>query len=987
MFLINPFNPNPKLYVMRKLSFLLTFLLFVGFTATAQMQITGQVTNAETGDPIPGVSVVVKGQTTMGTATDMDGNYTLEGVPSNAEVLVFSFVGMQQQEVAINGRNRIDIQLVPSVEELDEVVVTGYGVKKKGSITGSATMVKADKLEKVPAASFDGMLQGQVAGLLSISSSGRPGAESTVRIRGLNSINAGNDPLYVVDGVPVSGNFSILNPNDIEQITVMKDASMTSIYGARASNGVIVITTKRGRKAKETEIEFSAQYGMDQIARNKFEMMNTTQKLDYEEALGLRTPGSYNRDSLEQINTNWLDAVLADANTQSYQLSARGGNEDTRFFASGQYYDQGGILPRSDFKRYALRVNLDHDASDRLSFGSRMYLGFEDNKNTVAEGGYANNVYNPVFSARLLNPYLQPRVDGEYTTKGLPWGNPLEQIDLNDNGSNRLKLTGSIFANYEIIEGLSLRSTLGGDMFDFNTNEWLNPNSAWGMSVNGSVEDYFSRNRRINVTNLLNYDFKLGAAHTFNAKLGQESIQNYYKNFRIEGKGLPNDKVKVVGSTTEADGWGGNITEFTVASYFGALSYNYQEKYFLDLSYRRDGSSRFGEDVRWGNFWSVGVSWNAHKESFLQGFDAIQDLKLSGSVGTVGNYDIGNYLAQALYAYDVQYNNANGSRPDPAGPGNPELTWERLLKANINLNFSVYDFVNFNIDVYRNLTTDMLFEVPTSLTSGWDEYWDNVAEMENRGIEVEADFNVLQSQNLLWNLTANFSYNQNQVKSLYGDKEEILESGTIIKEGYPYGQWYEVEWAGVNPATGEAMWYDKDGNIVNYFSENNRRLQAGKSYLPPYSGGLTNTFSYKGITLSAQFSWMAEKYLFNNTAYFIESNGQFAAYNQDVSMLDYWKEPGDVAANPYPDGTNYFDTRFLEDASFIRMKDLTLSYQFSDQLMDKLRAFKSVRIYAKARNLLTFSPYQGIDPEFYGRYELNAYPHVKTIILGLDFGL
>jgi TonB-linked SusC/RagA family outer membrane protein len=973
---------------MKKLMLLLTLFAFIGMTAFAQRTVTGTVTD-DSGAPMPGVAVSVKA-TTVGTMTQPDGTYSLE-VPEGSDVLVFSYIGMRTEEVEITG-DVVNVAMEPSDQMVDEVIITGYGTRSKGAVSGSVSSVGSEKLESIPVASFENLLQGQVPGLISVSSSGAPGSAATVRIRGINSINAGNSPLYVIDGVPVAeGGFSTLNPNDIEQISVLKDASLTTIYGARASNGVIVVTTKRGKKSDRTNINFSAQYGVDKVARNKFDMMNTTQKLDYEEELGLRVPGEYNRDSLEQINTDWLDVTLRDAQTQQYQLSLAGGSYKTRFYVSGQYYTQDGILPRSDFERAGLRVNLDHRATDRFNLGATFYAGQEANNLTVSGGDYGNNVYNPVFAARLNNPYEQPYdEDGEFVPNAeffTGW-NAIEQLYLNESSDNQLKLTGNVKGEFTIIDGLTASSRLGVDWYDYTSSSWLNPNSAWGKDPNGEVYRYFSRNKKLLITNMLDYNFKIDNQHSFDLKLGQEAINNYYENFSVTGKGLPNDKVKVLNATAEIDDWTGSIAEYTVSSYFASFSYNYKSRYYMDASYRRDGSSRFGEDTKWGNFWSVGASWNVFNERFMQGVQVIKGLKVSLSTGTVGNYDIGNYAWQSLYNYGGSYNAGNVSAPATDSPGNRMLTWEKLSKTNFNLSFSIYDRANFSIDLYHNVTEDMIFTVPISLTTGWADKISNVGKMQNQGIEVEFDYDIIKTQSFLWNFSTNFAYNKNEVKELYGDVEEIPGNGIITKPGLAYGTFHQVQYAGVNPSNGAPLWYDKDGNVVDYYSEENLVALEGKSYLPPYSGGFTNTFNYRGISLSAQFAWMAQKYLVNNTRYFVESNGQFATYNQTVEMLEYWKEPGDITHNPSPDyATNYFDTRLVEDASFLRLRDLTLSYTLPAAIAQQVKHFQSLRVYVKGRNLYTLTNYKGIDPEYYGVYELNMYPHVKTISFGLELGL
>ncbi|MBR8536401.1 TonB-dependent receptor [Carboxylicivirga sediminis] len=966
----------------------LTYLLLlcIAFNGTLLAQstvISGSVKDKSNGDPMIGVTIVVKG-TTIGTVTDFEGNYNLQ-VPQDAQVLQYSFIGYKQQEIALSGQQTINVLMESDSESIDEVVVTGYGIKKKGTYTGSVEVVSADKIEQVPVASFDQVLQGQAPGLIAIGSSGAPGAAATVRIRGISSINAGNDPLYIMDGVPISaGQFSALNQNDIENVSILKDATATSLYGSRASNGVIVITTKRGSKEGNTKIQYRGQYGFNKIARDNFEMMNTEQKIQYEEETGLKTYTPEEKLALMKINTNWMDVVLRDAMTQSHEISASGGNEKTQFYVSGSYYYQEGIQYRSDFDRMNFRLNLDNQISEKARLGTNLTIGYETNSNTISGGAASTNVYNPIFSARLLNPYLKPYdANGDFNSEGLPWANPIEQLMLNENTDNTLKIVGGIFFDVELAENLVFKTNVGVDFYDYTVTDYLHPESEWGAATHGKTTRAFRRNFRVTPTNTLTYKFKVQDAHDFNVMLGQEIISNNAQSFGASAKNLPKD-LKVLSVAAEADTWSGNAYDYSVASFFGNMAYSYNYKYLVDLSIRRDGSSRFGQNNRWGTFWSAGIGWNIQEENFMKSIGWIDQLKLRASIGETGNYNIGNYEHLALFGYGTYMNQSAAYFYQHQ---NDDLTWERKLKANVALDMAFLRKYRMKIDLYQETTKDMLFYIPYSLTTGTSGRMENIGEMTNSGIELELDAEVFQYRDLRFHLNANMAYNLNEVTKLYNGLEEIDQGYTKITVGKPLGTFYLTEWAGVDESNGKGLWYRPDGSVTDTYSDRDRQLQDGKGYLPPLTGGFTGTFSYKNWQLSAFFSWMADKWMVNGARYFTESHGMFMSYNQSTDILDYWKQPGDKAKHPSPQyQDNYYDTRLLENASFLRLKNLNISYVLNPKWLDKTGFFRSARVYAQGQNLLTFTNYQGIDPEFYGVIELNMYPHVRTFTFGIDLG-
>ncbi len=967
---------------------LVSIVLLGIFVAEAQVKtITGTVTSSEDGVGIPGVSVSVKG-TTVGTVTNIDGKYELN-VPNDAQSLVFTFVGMKMKEVAISG-SVIDVAMETETIGVDEVVVTAYGVRKKSSLTGSVQNVEAEKLEQVPVGSFENALQGTVAGVNVINSSGMPGSSATIRIRGVGSISAGSAPLYIMDGIQVSsGDFSSLNPNDIENISVLKDASATALYGSRGANGVVIITTKKGGKNEKAKITYRGLYGVSQASQDKFDQMSTVEKLDYEEYLGLKTAGAYDRAALEAINTNWFDELTQTGNVQSHELSVQGGSDKVGYYISGGYYDEKGIIPTSSFKRYSAKVNLDADATDWLTLGTYLTFGFEEANNAVTpdrSSGYSNNIYNPIFRSILESPYSRPyNEDGSYTSTadGLFWANPLEHLELNPSKFNNAKVVGSVYGEIKITKDLTFKSTTGIDFRDFLNSGYISPLSAWGLNTNGSVSRSFSRNYKVTNTNLFNY-LKEFRDHSLGVMLGQESIHHNYEWFFAEGEGLPNTTVDVLGSTATPSDVDGDIEEYSMMSFFSTINYNYKEKYYFDGSLRYDGSSRFGTNNRWALFGSVAGMWDMKKENFLEDVDWLTKMKFKASYGTTGNWNIGNYTHLALYGSGPTYNDNSGGAP--SAPGNTDLTWEKKNMFNTGVEFSILKDVSFEVEWYRAVTSDMLFEVPYSYTSGFSGGWDNVGEILNRGVEVTVDWHVINSDAFKWNLNANVGYNHNEVLELYGDKDEIIDGNNITKVGESLGTFYLNRLVGVNPADGTFVWLDADGNPTNQFNSSDQVVLSGKSYYAPWAGGLTTSWEYKGISLSMFFSWMADKWMGNNARYFSE-NSNFATYNQSRKVLDYWKEPGDVTKYPDPlKESAEFDDHLLEDASFIRLKDLTLGYSFSERSLKKLKTIKSLKVYGRGRNLLTFTKYSGQDPEVDASWDLGYYPHVKNIVFGIEVG-
>lgn len=966
---------------------LFIFLLGIQICMAQSLQIKGTVTDKKDKSQLPGVTVVIKG-TTTGTATDVDGNYTISA--KGTDVLIISYIGMKSQEIPVNNRTVINVELEEDTQSMDEVVVIGYGVRKKGSITGSVSTVKSDKLENIPTASFEQALQGQAPGLQVISGSGQPNSPATFTLRGTNSINAGSTPLFILDGMPITpSDFSSINSNDIANISVLKDASSTAIYGSRATNGVILITTKKGRMGEKARITARVQAGISNLAFGKWNVMNTKEKLDYEEEIGLHAGDpNYNRADWEGTNVDWRDAVFNNnAPLQSYELSVSGGSEKTNYYISGSVFDQEGIAYSTFFRRYSTRINVETKANNWLKIGANVSASYEQYLTDPFEGQPAIN--SLLGSATSMNPYWNPfRADGSIASmsdgswKSQDYQNPLEFMNSADRSNNKAKFIGNAFVEISPISNLILRSAGGIDFSDLRSTVKNDPNFL-PNNGEGSMGENFGRTYTLQISNTVDYSFDLNEIHQFRVLLGQEANYHEGNSFGIRGNGYTDKRLEELSLATSWSGGSSSKIITTYLSFFGRAEYNLREKYYFDATFRRDGSSRFGNNVKWGNFWSAGAMWNLTKESFLADNPIISNLQTSLTIGTQGNSQIPDYAYLATLG-DFSYDGSNGLIPDNIG--NPDLTWEKTLTFNWNVKVNLWDNVNLNLDVYNKRTTDMLMVVPFSMSSGFSTGWDNVGEMSNRGVDFDLNVTLLRNTDLTWNVGANFSYNKNKIKELYKGVDEYVDEneGIKYKVGHKLGEFFVNRFAGVNPANGDALWYTKDGEIINEFREADAVI-TGQSYIAPWSGGFSTALSYKGFNFSAQFSWMGERYVNNVDRYFAESNGRNPQLNQYKALLyDRWKEPGDITNIPRHGVYTQYDDRLLENVAFLRLKNVSLSYNFPRKWMEATRFVESMKIFGQAQNLLTFTKFKGLDPEIAGTTYVGHYPLSRQFTLGLE---
>ena len=956
-------------------------------------RVTGQIISADDNQPVIGVSIIEKG-TTNGVITDVDGNYSIMVTKSPAS-LQFSYIGMKTVEKEFTAATRFDLKMESSAEMVDEVVVVAYGVRKKGTTTGSMSVVKDKIMEAVPTPSFDQVLQGQASGLQVLSSSGEPGAVANFKIRGINSINAGTEPLFILDGVAVSSeDFSAINPSDIESVSVLKDASSTSIYGARAANGVIVITTKRGRVGDNGKIAVRAQYGVSSLAYGKWDVMNTTERLNYEEEIGLRKAGSYDRELLERTNIDWRDVVYNDAASfYSTEIQTSGATQGGfNYFISGNIFSQDGIAVGSSYDRYTFRANLEAKINNWFKVGSNATFAYEK-ISEAQEGEYTTST--PISASRLMLPYWNPykedgswasAADGSWTGSNV---NPMEWQTTNWNDTNKWKVIATAFAELRPLPGLTLRTLGGIDFLDMRSNNETSPDFV-GNQGEGAIGRGFSRATNLTWTNTISYLFDIKDDHHFNVLLGQEAVDNQSDAFSVIGRGQTNSYLVNLSAATRADIPTDSRSGSTYLSFFGRAEYNYLGKYFVDLSARRDASSRFGTNSRWANFWSVGTMWNAKAESFLENVSWLDNAQLLASIGTSGNSSIPDYDHLALVAGGPIYGLEGQVLPGlaPYSKGNEDLTWEKTTILNITMKLGFLNRFNLTAEFYNKYTSDMLMAVPVSVVGGYSTRWSNMGAMVNRGVDLDLNVNVLKFKDFLWTVSANASYNKNEIKELYEgrDEYELSTTGLFLKKGHSFGEFYTNRFAGVNPANGDALWYDKNGNLTNECLDEDKVL-VGKSYIAPWQGGFGTSLSWKGLTVSTQFSWVADRWMMNNDRYFNESNGTFVNYNQSKKMLyDRWKKPGDVATVPRYGIAAQLDSRFLEDASFLRWKNLMVSYTLPANLLAPLKVVENIRVYAQGQNLLTFTKFQGMDPESSMNIYAAQYPMSRQFSIGLEIG-
>ncbi|UJH92979.1 SusC/RagA family TonB-linked outer membrane protein [Antarcticibacterium sp. 1MA-6-2] len=833
-----------------------------------------------------------------------------------------------------------------------------------------------------------------------LTSSGEPSATPSIRLHGAGSLGAGSTPLIVLDGFPIdSGSLVSMNPEDFEDITVLKDASATAIYGSRAANGVVYITSKKGRRGKDPVINLSSQHGFTYLANKDYftNFLNTQQLTDFWVETGYRTQEQVNAILEEYPNdTQWYEYYYNEgAPTTQLNLNVSGGGEHSTYYISGGYFTQEGMAYRSGFDRYTLRSNLTTDIKDWIQVGLNLSLGY-DERQTNPYGSNSTNrglalLAQPFYSP--INPETGRRYEG--VIPGWNRYDPQYLADNNPSLGTNVQLNPSGFIQLQPFKGLTLRTQAGVEFYDYTISTQRLPSYVGSLNFGSSSEE-FRRGLTKTITNTIEYKFDLGVVNNFSILGGQEYIDFDYERFLGSSAGQSDDRLILLGQGPESISVEQDRAEYVFTSYFGRLTYDYNKKYYVDFTARRDGSSRFGAENRYADFWAIGAMWKAKNESFLQDVNWLGELTFRASHGTSGNADIGNYNSLALVGTN-QYNGQN--RWALSTPGNPALSWENQTKTTLGVNMNLFQRLNLDVELYNRVTEDMLIDVPYPYTTGFDEVTSNVGSLKNSGIDVTLDFNLFTNQDFYVTPYLNFNYNRNEVTELFQDKDYwiIPNTGVSWAIGQPVSFFYPV-FAGVDSETGDAQWYvpneDPDqiinpnldpNNVTTTFNSANLQQNTGIKRYAPLNGGFGLNAGYKGFYMQAAFTFSEGKHLINNDRYFFENPSVFGGFNQSTAVLDYWKEPGDQTQFPrYGVQFTQFDSRLIEDASFIRLKTLSLGYNLPRELVQTVGLIDGLKLYVVGRNLLTWTEYSGPDPEIDSNLTLGVNPNTKQFTMGVD---
>lgn len=1009
---------------MRK--FLLAFFCFsflASSVAIAQTKtVTGKVTSQQDGSTILGVSVIVKGAES-GTQTDKDGMFSIQA--KAGDVLQFSFVGTKQYEVKVGSGSSINVSLEQSAESLTEVIITGYSKQTRQSITGSVAQLKSDKLEQVPFTSFEQSLQGNVAGLQLTSSDGAPGSATNIRIRGVGSISASSEPLYVVDGIPIqsgditglnsnggrSGNvMASMNPNDIETITILKDPSSTAIYGSRGANGVILITTKSG-KAGKIKLELKSQIGFNSLANGNFlKPLNADQyKQLYLEGytnLGQTPAQAQTRfnNTFRQLtdpstgqptNTNWLDAITRTGVNHSYDLSGSGGSDNTKYFFSMSYFDQESYIIGSDFNRLSTRMNIESKVNDNITISNRLSVSNFNQNGFVDGSAWANPLYN----AFLLSPLIPIKDEfglfNDQHKNYYPMGgnNPVGALSGDDQRlTTQFRLTDNFAVDYKFLRKFTARTQWNVDLIQIDESQYKNPRYGDGRNVNGYIQENATLNKNWVGTQTLNYVDKFAGVHGVNALAGYEAQKSNRKTLYGYGENFPNTTLRTLASAAAAFAASSTLTEYTFNSLFAKVNYDYKGKYFVDGSFRRDGSSRFGADTRYGNFWSAGVAWALDKEKFMDNIDFVDQFKLRASYGVTGNAEIGNFPGRGLYGYGRDYDGLPGGEPSQIA--NPEVTWETMETLNIGMDVELFKRVNLSVDYFNKVNTDLLLNVPLPPSLGFGSVLKNFGDMSNKGIEILLNVAVVNKKDL----TIDFGFNTSILKNTINKLEAPYIDGTKRREeGRDYQDFYLYGWAGVNAADGKPLYYTDATKTTTTSSINSAvRFYGGESATPDFYGGFNLNVRYKQLTLASQFTYSVGNYIYASEARFYHGDGALTPRSTSTFAFENRWLPGKTDAL-FPQhrwgGNNNSNiantTRWLMDGTYARLRNATLSYTLSPEIVSKLK-LRSAQIYLRGVNLLTMTRDKNnfLDPEAdISGVSTSMTPAIKSVTFGINIGL
>ena len=1006
---------------------LLTPILVVAaLPALAQTQVvSGRVVGAD-GSPIPGATVVERG-TTNGASSGADGNFSLSVQPG--ATLVISSLGYTTQNVVVGGRSSVNVTLAASTTDLAEAVVVGYGSQSKADVTGAVTQISGSVLENQPVTSFEQAIQGRTPGVVINQGSGKLGQGINIQVRGTSSVTASNRPLYVIDGVPITGQdqsqagdeplnpLADLNPNDVESISILKDASASAIYGSRASNGVVLITTKKGKQG-QTKVTVGYYYGAGSPTRfreflnadqykgllgesltnagyigpnPRTQYPNLTDAFASEGGLDYASPYNTAWDRLAFRNNGKFKLFGSDAaSVAQYDFSAAGGDAKTRFYLSGTFNDQKGIIIGNRFRRGSLRMNLDHSITESLRIGLNVSLA-----RTVNDRVSGDNAFSNPLQLNALTP-LQTAYDpitGLLNPATIYYNNLIDQ-SLGSNRAGTYRSFSTAYANWTPIKGLTLRTEVGGDFLNLNEDlvrgAGTQDGGATGYAFNAQTQTVNYTNN-----NTITYNYDLNEDHHFEVLVGESYQRADQKVTSAEGRGFPtNEFTRIASAAIKTGGTTSFGTGYSFLSYFGRLNYNFQGKYLLSGSVRRDGSSRFGPNNRYGTFGAGSIGYLLSEESFLKGNAIVNYLKVRASYGLTGNAEIGNFSSRRFVSA-LPYADQSGIAPD-ANIGNENLSWENTKQVDVGVEFGfLNNRITGEVDVYQKNTTGLLLNRQLQLANGYTTITENVGALRNRGLEIALNGRILDGD-FKWNLGANMSFNRNVITDL---PSPIIPTGNTIsrvQQGQPIGVFYAKKYAGVDPTNGDALYYTAEGSTTASYAA--APVQKVGDPNPKFTGGANTTFSFKGFDLSAlgQFSYGND--IYNAAGVYQSANADYLD-NQTVDQLNRWRNAGDITSVPQArygesNGTQT-SSRWIQDGSFFRIKNVTLGYNLPADLV-KHGYMQTVRVYFTAQNLATFTKYTGYDPEVntYGLGSANYLlghdfytpPLAKTFLLGVNIG-
>ncbi|MCG8412265.1 MAG: SusC/RagA family TonB-linked outer membrane protein [Bacteroidales bacterium] len=934
----------------------------------------------EKGEAIPFASISLP-ETTLGCVADMDGKFELKMPEQTSANLIISCVGYESQTISIGEKTQFAIVLKSSNQQIEEVVVLGYSQQKKGTITGAVTKIDSKKFENRPIVNMSNALQGLSSGVL-IQGSDESDSKTKILIRGKGSIESSITPLFIIDGVPVDEYFfSSLNPNDIASISVLKDASSTSIYGTRAANGVIVVTTKKGKNDGNSQVKVRYTNTIARIGEDKIEMMNSTELLEHQEYLGTFNPSDKdyikfkNNVLNKNINTNWKEYFYnKNAISRRFDASLSGANSKSTYYLSVNGSKNKGLSPLSKSEKLGVNSNFTYNLNDYIKSGSSFNI-IQSRTRSSWEG-------NLGFQSRMFAPYQdiydEKGEEKKYFDYISEW-NPKLTIENDIINTKTYYFMANTYLEIKPINNLKLKTLIGISGSDAKSIEKSFP---WGYNdFFGLREDRHNRNIDLIITNTTSYNFELNSVNKFNVLMGQEGTKVTVDMYSIMGEGHDNKyfmglgDAKIFSSPTQA------VSKQLGNSLFGKLNYNYDGKIFSDISIRRDASSVFSKNNRSATFWSFGLKTNILKTLNLK-LSKVDNLSVAFNLGTTGNSGITPYTIYSTFVQGLRYRGGNSLNFERYG--NDKLKWEKSFAKNLNISGSFFNNrLNTEVNFYIKNTTDLLMSRPLSKVNGMPSLMDNVGELENKGMEICLSGQVLRLKDFSWDLAVNLSYNKNKIVKLYGGKDRIIDNGKIYQVGKSLDELYYTRFKGIDPENGEQIWLDKDGKETRSYSKENAVI-LGKQSETPWFGNLNSFIKWKNFSLDMQILWMGGKYVFNENRYFTE-NPQYGSYcNQSKNAVNLWRKKGDETNLPNKNQVIEKDSRFIEDASFVRLKNLTLTYQLPRNILSKTRFVSSTKLFISGKNLITITDFKGYDPESPSSSISGEHPRSKQYILGIE---